>query len=87
MNKTLTLQTVAKDKSTGSLPIRSILELDNTIKTQKNNGLIYKSKFYRDYDHGGVSFVAENDALPFTFDFYGINFPFLEFFNPAFKNV
>ena len=86
MNKKLTLQTVTKDKSSSSLPIRAILELDKFIKAQKNNGLIYKSKYYNDYDHGGVPFVAEYDGLPFIFSFYGINFPFPEFFNPTFKN-
>lgn len=86
MNKTLTLQTVTKDKSSSTLPIRSILELDRFIKAQKHNGLIYKSKYYNDYDHGAVSFVAQNDALPFIFGFYGINFPFAEFFSPSFIN-
>lgn len=86
MDKRFTLQTVVKDKSPNTLPIRSILELDRLIKQHKNNGLIYKSKYYNDYDHGGVSLVAENDGLPFIFNFYALDFPFRDFFDPTYKN-
>lgn len=86
MDKRFTLQTVVKDKSSNTLPIRSILELDQFIKQHKNNGLIYKSKYYNDYDHGGVPLVAENDGLPFIFNFYALDFPFRDFFDPTYKN-
>jgi len=86
MDKKFTLQTVVKNKSPNTLPIRSILQLDQFIKRNKINGLIYKSKYYSDYDHGSIPLIAENEGLPFVFNFYGINFPFPEFFNPTFKN-
>ncbi len=86
MDKKLTLQTVTKDKSVNSIPIRSILDFDSFLKEQKNNKLIYKSKFYSDYDHGSVPLVAEYDALPFIFNFYTLNFPFNNFFDPNYKN-
>lgn len=86
MDEKFTLQTVLKDTTSNTLPIRSILELDNFIKQEQNNGLKYQSKYYSDYDHGGIPLVAKNDGLPFIFDFYGINFPFPDFFNPDFKD-
>lgn len=85
MDKKLTLQTVPEDKSVNSLPIRSLLALDTFIKAQKTD-LIYTSKYYNDYDHGAVSFIAVYDALPFIFNFYALDFPFAEFFNPTFKD-
>lgn len=86
MDKKFTLQTVLKDKSTNTLPIRSILELDQFIKQHERNGLVYKSKYYKDYDHSGVALVAQYDGLPFLFNFYALNFPFSKFFDPAYKN-
>ncbi len=86
MDKKFTLQSVLKDKTSNTLPIRSTLALDQFLKQHKNNGLIYKSKYYNDYDHGGIPLVAVNDGLPFIFNFYALNFPFNDFFNPSYKN-
>ncbi len=86
MDKKFTLQTVVKDKTPKTLHVRAILQLDQWIKQNKKNGLIYSSKYYRDYNHGGVPLVAMNDGLPFIFNFYTLDFPFQEFFDPAYKN-
>lgn len=85
MDKSATLQSIVEDANPNSLPIRAILDFDAFVKTG-SRGLIYKSKFYGDYDHGAVAFVGVYDALPFLFDFYSINFPFQDFFNPNYKN-
>jgi uncharacterized protein len=86
MDKKWTVQTVSKDNTAATLPIRSILDLDQFIKSRKTTDLIYKSKYYPDYDHGGVAFVAVYDALPFVFNYYAIHFTFAEFFNPDYTN-
>lgn len=85
MDKKLTLQNVTKDTNPNSLPIRSILDFDGFAK-EKSSDLIYKSKYYGDYDHGSVSLVAVYDALPFIFNFYALDFPFREFFDPSYKD-
>lgn len=86
MDRTFTLETVVKDTTPNTLPIRSILKLDKFIKKNNPAGLTYRSKYYWDYDHNGIPLIAQNDGLPFVFSFYGINFPFPDFFNPAFIN-
>lgn len=85
MDKKLTLQTVTKDINPKSLPIRSILDFDKFVK-ENSKDLIYKSKYYSDYDHGSVPLVAAYDALPFIFNFYALDFPFRDFFDPNYKN-
>ena len=84
MGKKFTLQGVKNDTTAGTLPIRSILDFDRFKQRQKPT--TYQAKYYPDYDHGSVPFVAVYDALPFVFNFYGLNFPFGDFFNPAYKN-
>ncbi|WP_210489516.1 alpha/beta hydrolase-fold protein [Rufibacter aurantiacus] len=86
MEKKFTLQTVTKDQTAATLPIRSILDFDKFLKENPKPGLAYRSKFYPDYDHGGVPLVAIYDALPFVFDFFTLNFPFSTFFNPTYKD-
>jgi hypothetical protein len=83
MNNQFDLQRVATDTTAGTQPIRSILDFDRFMQRHKPRA--YRSKYYPDYDHGSVPFVAVYDALPFVFNFYGLNFPFGEFFKPEFK--
>jgi pimeloyl-ACP methyl ester carboxylesterase len=80
------LQTVMKDISDQTIPIRSELEFWEILNQNKKNKLNFKVKYYSDYDHGSIPLVAIYDALPFLFSFYPINFPFGDFFNPSYKN-
>jgi len=81
-----TLQNVMKDRTDQTLPIRSELEFRDILTQSKKNNLNFNAKYYSDYDHGSIPLVAMYDALPFLFSFYPVNFPFAEFFNPAYKN-
>jgi len=40
-------------------------------------------KYYPDCDHGTLPLPAEYDAFRFVFNYYSLNFPFPEFFQPA----
>jgi predicted alpha/beta superfamily hydrolase len=86
LGKGNTLKTVMKDRSEQTLPIRSELEFMDILHQNTTNNLNFKSRYYNDYDHGSIPLVAIYDALPFIFNFYPINFPFGEFFNPGYKN-
>ena len=86
LGKGQSLQTVMKDSSAQTLPIRSELEFERILDQNKKNNLNFKVKYYSDYDHGSIPLVAMYDALPFLFSFYPINFPFGDFFNPSYKN-
>ncbi|MBB5637680.1 hypothetical protein HDF26_001001 [Pedobacter cryoconitis] len=61
---------VRSDTSKGTRHIRSILNLDQFIKEQKQNGLRYESKYYSNDDHGSVPLITEYDALRFIFSNY-----------------
>ncbi len=61
---------VRSDTTKGTRHIRSILNLDQYIKEQKQNGLRYESKYYSNEDHGSVPLIAEYDALRFIFEKY-----------------
>lgn len=50
----MAIATVQKDVSDETRQIRSILELDKTLKNQKQNLLRFESKFYANDDHGST---------------------------------
>jgi predicted alpha/beta superfamily hydrolase len=78
-----TLQ-VQKDTDMISLHIRSILQLGHCLAANTKNGLAFNWKYYPEYDHGAVLLVAAYDAIRSIFAFYNFNFPYREFFDPAF---
>jgi len=49
---------------------RGILELDDFLKSQPQNGLRYESKFYKNENHMSVPFITEYDGLRFIFKDY-----------------
>jgi uncharacterized protein len=73
--------TAKSDTSLNTMHIRSILELNSSLSSIKQNGLKYKSKYYDADDHGSVPFIAEYDALHFIFDFYPLKLNRQEFMN------
>lgn len=70
---------VKQDTTDRTLHIRSILELANYTKKNKQNGLNFQFKYYNDDNHGSVPLIAEYDALHFIFNFYKFNLTFSDF--------
>lgn len=64
------ITTVRSDTTKGTRHIRAILNLDQYIKEEKQNGLRYESKYYSNDDHGSVPLITEYDALRFIFNKY-----------------
>lgn len=73
---------VKSDTNFITLHIRCIMQLGHYLNSNKNNGLRYAWKYYKDYDHGGVTLLSEYDGLPSLFSFYSFEMPYGEFFNP-----
>ena len=65
--------------------MRATFELGDYLNANKRNGLMSSIKYYPDYDHQSVPLVAQYDALRFLFNFYNLNFPYADFFNPSYK--
>lgn len=72
MSEGMTLAKLPNDKSPDNAHIRSIFELDNHLKANKQNQLKYKSKYYPTDDHSSVPLISEYDALHFIFNYYPI---------------
>lgn len=70
MSEGMTLAKLSKDTSPDNGHIRSIFELDNHLKANKQNQLKYKSKYYSTDDHSSVPLITEYDALHFIFSYY-----------------
>ncbi len=70
MEEGMDIKKVQKDSSIETRHIRSILTLDQYIKSLKQSGLRYESKYYGNDDHSSVPLIAEYDALRFIFEKY-----------------
>lgn len=70
MENGMTINKVLKDTSNDTKHIRSILELRSYFENNKQNGLKYQGKYYKDDSHGSVPLITEYDALHFLFNFY-----------------
>ena len=70
MEEGMNFNTIQKDTSSSSKHIRSIIELDKEIKSRKQNGLKYASKYYGNDDHSSVPLIATYDAMRFIFEKY-----------------
>jgi len=79
MDEGMDIARVRKDTTRNTLHIRSILELNNVLKKNKQNKLKYAYKYYGDDDHGSVPLIAEYDALHFMFDFYPLKLTMNDF--------
>lgn len=64
------ISNVTKDTTAMTMHIRTILELNDALKTYGLKGGRYNYKYYNDDDHGSVPLIAEHDALRYIFDFY-----------------
>lgn len=65
----MTLKKVTTRTDTGSSHIRSILNLQDVLKTRQS-ALRSRSKYYADDNHGTVPMPAEYDAMRWLFDYY-----------------
>lgn len=69
MPEGMTLLQLEKDKSDETQHIRSIVKLNNSLKTN-TNGLCYAQKYYPTERHNTVPLLSEYDGLRFIFDYY-----------------
>ncbi len=76
MEKGMNVNDVINDTSSGTIHIRSILEMDKYIKSQNPKGLSYSSKYYEDDSHGSVPLITEYDGLRFIFKQYRLSLAF-----------
>ncbi len=72
MEKDMDTVKVKKDTSSNTLQIRSILELANCLRNNKQNELNFQDKYYYDDDHASVPLIATYDALHFIFNYYNL---------------
>ncbi|MBN8825520.1 MULTISPECIES: alpha/beta hydrolase-fold protein [unclassified Spirosoma] len=72
MGDGMTLAKLPKDTSATNRHIRSIFELDRHIKSNSQNGLRYKSRYYPDDTHSSAPLITEYDGLRFIFDSYSL---------------
>lgn len=79
MDENMNITKVQNDTSALTRHIRSILDLDKFIKTQK--AIKYESKYYGNDDHGSVPLIAEYDAFRFIFEKYRFKFHLNDFFD------
>ena len=68
MEEGMNIKKVVKDTTQDTEHIRSILEMDKYIKSEKPKGLRYASKYYENDSHGSVPLITEYDALHFIFE-------------------
>ncbi len=68
----MSFEKMKKDTSRDTRHMRDIFELDNHLKSVKNNGLKYASKYYANDSHTTVPLISQYDGLRFIFDFYDI---------------
>lgn len=73
MEKNMDTSRVRKDNSRNTLPIRSLLEFSDLLKSSNRNKLEYQIKYYLNENHGSVPHIATYDGLHFIFDFYNLS--------------
>ena len=70
MEEGMDINKVQQDNSPMTRHIRSILSVDTLLRSRKNNGLWYASKFYQEDGHTTVPVITEHDALRYIFRNY-----------------
>lgn len=64
------IKDVVKDTTETTEHIRSILQFVKTTESLKDNGLLFKWKYYENDSHGSVPLITEYDAIRFLFPWY-----------------
>jgi len=70
LDQDIDIKKLIKDTTVESRGMRSILEMDQFIKTRKPKGLKYASKYYENDTHNSVPLIATYDALRYIFADY-----------------
>lgn len=65
--KSMDLPTVLADTTADTMHMRSVLQLQRYFESNKQNGLKYQGKYYKDESHMSVPFITEYEALRFLF--------------------
>ena len=79
MEKGMDIATVSNDTAQSSRHIRSILALDQHLKSNSQNQLRFKSKYYEHDTHNSVVLISEYDAVRFFFNFYKLDITMLDY--------
>lgn len=66
-DKGMDINSVLADTTKDTLHMRSILKLQSYFENNKQNGLKYQGKYYKDDSHMSVPFITEYEALHFIF--------------------
>lgn len=66
------IKKVKKDTTIANRHMRSVLELDKFISTQKPKGLRYQGKYYGNDTHCSAPLITEYDGLRFIFEKYPV---------------
>lgn len=82
MSEGMKISDIHKDTTIQTRTIRPILELNTFLKENTQKGLLYKGKYYEEYNHSTVPLITEYDAFHFIFDFYEFKTSEDEFLNP-----
>lgn len=79
MDPGMDIKNVQKDTGASSKHIRSILQLNNFLNSQRQNGLRFRDKYYDSDDHSSVPLITEYDALRFIFDYYPLKLTYKDY--------
>lgn len=82
MDEGMHIANVEKDTTEATQHIRAVLELNTFLKDNAPKEMLYKGKYYEDYDHGAVPLITEYDAFRFIFDFYELKTEAQDFSDP-----
>lgn len=82
MAEGMDVETVEVDTTIDTKHIRSLLDIDRFLKSNKS-GLRYESKFYENDSHGSVPMISTYDGIRFLFDFYDLKIGPTEFTTPG----
>ena len=66
------LSQLTTDRSPETQHIRSIRQLDSSLRAHPN-GLLYAQRYYEQERHNSVPLLSEYDGLRFIFDYYGLD--------------
>ena len=66
-DRRMNINEVMADTTNETIHMRSILKLQSYFENNKQNGLQYQGKYYKDDSHMSVPFIAEYEALHFIF--------------------
>jgi len=82
MEPEMNLQSVLKDTTFETEHIRSILKLNDILNNESQNVLSFKSKYYKNDDHGSVPLITTYDAFRYIFETYQLKISGQDYFDP-----